>query len=734
MLNRTHVLISLLLSAVLMVSAVTGLMLSTNTLVDHLRAAPGSELPVGAVVDRIAGQIQGVERIERAPSGELRVAFSNDLSSDTVVVDPLTGATLAPYQSSPALSWIRSLHREFMVGDWGRWVSALSALALLLLVLTGCGLLARRLGGWRRLFMPIPAAQGLMHWHTVVSRWALPVLAMLAVSGLYLAASSQGWLGDVEDAEPAYPTATYAEPAAALASLPALNALTLHELRELEFPSDPASANYFLVRTAAGTGFVNASSGQWISYQPHGFGARVYEALYELHTGAHSPLWALVLGSGCLSVLFLSASGLLAWWRRRRQASTLRGNSPAQRAEIVLLVGSQGGTTWGYARQLYAQLRAQGLEVHCASMNQLQPCYPKARHMLLLTSTYGDGQAPDSARDFLARLQQSQLDKGMSVALLGFGDATFQGFCAYAHDVEQGLRQQGLPALLPLHCIDRQSLEGLNQWAAALSERLSLDLHFSQETNQTHPQTLQLISRKLYGEQSESPAAILRFAVAASPKRGWLRARRPRFEPGDLLAVTPGGNLSPRYYSIASSSEDRVLEICVRKQPQGRCSTWLHELEVGQRIEACIQAHPAFRPTAGRHPLILVGAGAGVAPLIGFVRKNTHKRPLHLYWGGRNAQSDFLYETELSDCLADSRLTSLGLAFSKSSQPMYVQERLQQDAPALLTWLQQGAQVLVCGSRDMAAGVRAVLEPLLVQLGSSIEQLKLQGRYREDVY
>ena len=111
MLNRIHVLVSLLLSAVLMVSAVTGLMLSTNTLVDHLRAAPGSELPVGAVVDRIAGQIQGVERIERAPSGELRVAFSNDLSSDTVVVDPLTGATLAAYQSSPALSWIRSLHR-----------------------------------------------------------------------------------------------------------------------------------------------------------------------------------------------------------------------------------------------------------------------------------------------------------------------------------------------------------------------------------------------------------------------------------------------------------------------------------------------------------------------------------------------------------------------------------------------------------------------------------------------
>ena len=72
-----------------------------------------------------------------------------------------------------------------------------------------------------------------------------------------------------------------------------------------------------------------------------------------------------------------------------------------------------------------------------------------------------------------------------------------------------------------------------------------------------------------------------------------------------------------------------------------------------------------------------------MAPLIGFVRKNAKQRPLHLYWGGRSAQTDFLYESELSEYLADGRLSQLSLAFSQSQTPQYVQDRLGQDAALL---------------------------------------------------
>ncbi|MCY1431341.1 hypothetical protein D9M71_473060 [compost metagenome] len=63
-----------------------------------------------------------------------------------------------------------------------------------------------------------------------------------------------------------------------------------------------------------------------------------------------------------------------------------------------------------------------------------------------------------------------------------------------------------------------------------------------------------------------------------------------------------------------------------------------------------------------------------------------------------------------------------------------MQDRLREDGASVRALLQQGAQVLVCGSREMAAGVRAVLETLLAEMGSNLDQLKAQGRFREDVY
>ena len=120
--------------------------------------------------------------------------------------------------------------------------------------------------------------------------------------------------------------------------------------------------------------------------------------------------------------------------------------------------------------------------------------------------------------------------------------------------------------------------------------------------------------------------------------------------------------------------------------------------------------------------------------VVGFIGKNGSKRPIQLYWGRRCAESDLPYGEELQQYLADGRLQRLQLAFSHGTQPRYVQERLAEDAAGLRTLLEQGGQVLVCGSRAMATGVRGVLEKVLAELGGSLEQLKAQGRYREDVY
>ncbi|SDS36190.1 PepSY domain-containing protein [Pseudomonas oryzae] len=723
--RRLHLLTSLLLSALLLVSAATGLLLSGASLSEQLGqlGAPGDSVAV--VAERVSQHLPNVERLERSANGTLLATLGGDVAEPVHVVDPATGADLGPYAPSASLEWLRDLHRELLLGSTGRWLSGLSALALALLAISGAVLLARRLGGWRRLLTPIRAGQGLLHWHTVVARWALPGLAVLALSGLYLSATSLGLLGDGSDNEPAWPEGIQAAPQQPVGTLAALRQVDLPELRELEFPSAADDSHYFSLRTASGSGFVNAASGQWISFQRNGTAQNLYETAYALHTGEGMPLWSMALAGLALSTLFLGGSGLLGWWQRRGRTGEQDAGAAADEAEAVILVGSQGGSTWAYARQLQAQLQGAGWPVHVAAMNAVQDDYPQARCLLLLAATYGDGQAPDNAGQFLDRLATARWpERGLPVAVLGFGDRQFPRFCAYAEALEQALQQRGCQPLLALQRVDRQASGELNAWAGQLGERLGVPLRLQSALLPTHEVRLTLQQRQCYSERGGQPAAVLRFAVAPGSSD---------FAPGDLLAIRPQEDAAPRLYSIASAADDGFVEICVRRHPQGLCSSYLHGLQPGTTLAASIQAHPDFRPQAGAQPVLLIGAGVGVAPLIGFVRKNESRRPIQLYWGGRHA-SDPLYGEELQQCLADGRLQNLQRAFSEGPTPAYVQDRLHEDGASVRALLQQGAQVLVCGSGEMATGVRAVLESLLAEMGSNLDQLKAQGRFREDVY
>jgi sulfite reductase (NADPH) flavoprotein alpha-component len=251
--------------------------------------------------------------------------------------------------------------------------------------------------------------------------------------------------------------------------------------------------------------------------------------------------------------------------------------------------------------------------------------------------------------------------------------------------------------------------------------------------------TLALVSRTDYGADPQTVTAVLRFAPAASarprPFARWRANGLPAFETGDLLAVLPPGGAAPRYYSLASAAADGVVEICVRRHPDGVCSRYLTALQPGQTIEAFIRPHESFRPAPGEAPVILVGAGTGIGPLIGFIRYNPPHRPMHLYFGARDADDGFLYRDELQRLVDARRLRSLNTAFSRSgAKKAYVQDRLAADAPRLRELIAQGAQVLVCGGRRMADGVAAVWERILAGSGVSLAQLRLQGRYVEDVY
>ena len=132
--------------------------------------------------------------------------------------------------------------------------------------------------------------------------------------------------------------------------------------------------------------------------------------------------------------------------------------------------------------------------------------------------------------------------------------------------------------------------------------------------------------------------------------------------------------------------------------------------------------------------MILIGAGTGIGPLAGFARANTTKRPMHLYFGIRHQASDLFYGDELPQWQQNGHLSCVNIACSRAHERSYVQDILRRDAAKIAALIEDGAQVLVCGGREMSAGVTDALQDILRPSGLSPAQLKAQGRFAQDVY
>lgn len=740
MLRQFHSLSGLIATLFVVLLTISGAVLSLDPLLERSQAkiAGTSSISVAELAGKLITRYSGTEQIQRHPSGSIIVYFTDGDQTGADLINPLTGATIGAYSSSPIMVWIKNLHRSYLLDTPGRVVAGVAAFFMLLLTFSGAVMLINRLGGWRHIFRPTqgPFKQRL---HTEVGRVAVLGLILSASTGLYMSAITFELIPDYSSAEPGFPTHVNGGVPASIDTLSALKSIPITEFRELvyPYPDDPLGA--YSITTNQGSGFVDQATGQLLSYQAYGNPQKLYEFIYMLHTG--EGLWwlGLLLGLSALAVPLMAWTGIQIWWSRKQSATTINHNSAARLADTIILVGSESNSTWGFAKTLHDALHRLGFQVHTAPMNQIGHHYPQAKRMFMLTATYGDGDAPASANHFLTRLAKMTKTSDVPVAVLGFGDRQFPEFCQFAKEVEAALITKGWPQLLPLETIHRQSPQEFARWGQAVSSVINRELTLVHVPVHPASTTLTLVERVDYGAAVQAPTAVLRFKSPEGSHKGLLnrllrRSGLPHFDAGDLVGILPPGSSVPRFYSLASASKNGILEICVRHHPDGVCSGFLHGLAIGDTVEAFIKLNPSFRPASGKAPIILIGAGTGIGPLVGFIRNNKAHHPIHLYWGGRSPQSDFLYETELQRYLKDQRLTKLNPVFSRISQGAYVQNKITEDDVVLRQLIGEGAQFLICGGRNMASSVAVAVDKVIAPLGGDVATLKAQGRYREDVY
>ena len=690
-------------------------------------AAPG-DLSVATLVERVVRTVPGAEEIRHLPSGAIVVfGFVGD-QAQAHYVDAADGKVLGAWEPSALPRWVKNLHRSLLLGDAGRWGAAGIALAMALICVSALVLLLRRMGGWRRLAARVRGSLA-QRIHVVAGRVVLAVLCLTSLTALTMSASTLGLVALDAGTEPDVISVTTGQTALQAlpgAQLPMLQSLAVRDLRKLNFPDAADPQDTWTVATRQGEGWIDRYSGQTLAWQDLTLAQRLYDWALVLHTGEGAWPWAVVLAFVGASVLLFWWSGVVMWWQARRQAPHITGNSPLAQADVLIFVASEGGSTWGFAQALQDALTQSGHRVHTSALENFQTT-PATRQVFVLAATYGEGQAPAHAKDALERMAKLSAS-AVPVTVLGFGDRQYPAFCAFAEALEKSLRAQGWPALLPLECIHQQSAQQFARWGDALARALGEPLVLDYVPRVPPTTALTLVARQDYRAHSDEPTAILRFAW---PEQLGLA----HFAAGDLVGIVAPGSAVPRYYSLASGSKDGFLEICVRLLPGGLCSTHLLGLQLGDSIAAFIRSNPGFVLPRTRRPVLLIGAGTGVAPLAGFIRRNDRHTPMHLYFGGRDPAQDFYFGTEIQQWLGEGRLARVQTVFSRIPEGGgYVQDALRRDAERVRALVAQGAVVRVCGSRAMAKGVAEALDAILAPLSLSIATLKAKERYAEDVF
>jgi sulfite reductase (NADPH) flavoprotein alpha-component len=216
--------------------------------------------------------------------------------------------------------------------------------------------------------------------------------------------------------------------------------------------------------------------------------------------------------------------------------------------------------------------------------------------------------------------------------------------------------------------------------------------------------------------------------------------------------------LQPRLYSIASSpvampDEVHLTISTVRYRLHGEtragvASGYFADRGATEtRVPVFVQANRHFRLPADGVPILMIGAGTGVAPYRGFLQEREARGATGFAWlffGERNFRTDFLYQVEWQAYLKSKVLTRMDAAFSRDgAQKAYVQHRMLERAGEIFAWLEDGAHVYVCGDASrLAPDVHAALIAIIAEQGGMareaaedyLDGLQRGHRYQRDVY
>jgi sulfite reductase (NADPH) flavoprotein alpha-component len=211
---------------------------------------------------------------------------------------------------------------------------------------------------------------------------------------------------------------------------------------------------------------------------------------------------------------------------------------------LLILFGSQTGTAEKLARQIAKESQRSGYRPQVLEAAQYAKIdWRKESNLLVVTSTYGDGEMPDNAQPFWEWLQTESANAlaHMQFSVLALGDTNYEQFCAAGIKIDSRLAQIGAKRLQPLVMCDVDYEAKAQAWTTdalaafapgkIASGVVPKPLHSSSEFSKSHPFPAQLLSnRRLNAASSEKETRHFEISLGGS---------QLAYAAGDALGIYP---------------------------------------------------------------------------------------------------------------------------------------------------------------------------------------------------
>lgn len=718
------------------------------------------------------------------PGSSARIGLApapGERKGETIYLNPYTAALLPELKYEGFFEWTEQLHRFLLLPrDPGKMVSGVLAFCLMGLALSGLYLRwPRRVWDWRTWLTFDTRMKGrsfLWGLHSVVGTWVLVVFMVFTVSGVYWAFDpirdmADGWMGTLRpprEAAAPKPKAAKppkAEPADLTPSWTTFQQTAPNWQMAFLRPPERANAPLQILWVAKDAPHVRARSSMAINMQTGALlkselyadkpvGARLQSTIYPLHLGTYfGVVGQLIVFIAALALPGFGITGWMLYLNRRKQKRIARAeraqfaaSAPAGVAQddpVLMAYASQTGQAERLALQSAAALQKAGVAVHVHSLEKLTlPQLGKYRRALFVASSFGEGEAPDSARRFSRLLHAAKEElQHVQYAVLALGDRNYAQFCGFGRTLDQRLSFMGAQPLHPMIEMDNGDAGALARWGNALRGLMGEGAADAAEvTLSAAADDSDYVSWRLDQRVLLNPGSIgfplYEITLGGDIGDGW--------RPGALVDIWPGHygvDATPRRYSLASVPQDGSLQLVVRQvqceRGLGLASGWLtDQAAIGDEVRVRLIANPSFDAYPQPAPAIYIGNGSGIAGLRSHLRARVLEGAQRnwLIFGERQQAHDAICADEIKGWRAQGFLPELDLMYSRDvTGGGYVQDCLQQRAETLRHWIADGAVIFVCGSlQGMAGGVDDALADIIGR--AQLEQLAEDGRYRRDVY